>query len=172
MGSSVWCVAAKRQKANMVCFFWGIGVCWIQCDCLTLTEWHTSSLPHMWSMVWFDSGLNRSESLFIWTVYVEVYWFCFTWLFHSLYLHFIWINRNWDRWGMKHEHLYTLDETQHAQVLQVIQVNRPSLFVSPACSDGVVTVVSLRRFICCVSHDIFIRVGLQRVGGDQVLSGL
>lgn len=52
------------------------------------------------------------------------------------------------------------------------KANRLSGFVSSACLGDVVTVVSRRPFICCVSHDIFIRVGLQRVGGDQVLSGL
>lgn len=52
------------------------------------------------------------------------------------------------------------------------KVKRLSAFLSLLCLFGVVSVVSSGRLICCVSHDIFIRAGLQRVGGDQVLSGL
>lgn len=51
-------------------------------------------------------------------------------------------------------------------------VSKQTVSVSSPCLSDVVTVFSWRRFICCVSHDIFIRVGLQRVGKDQVLSGL
>lgn len=41
------------------------------------------------------------------------------------------------------------------------------MFVCSACLDDVMTAVSSQLFICCVSHDIFIRVGLQRVGGGS-----
>lgn len=73
---------------------------------------------------------------------------------------------------MKYELQYELELTQHPQALQVMKVNMLSVFVSSLCFGDVVTIVSHRHFICCVSHGIFIRVGLQRVGGDQVLSGL
>lgn len=62
--------------------------------------------------------------------------------------------------------------TQHPPVQQVMGVNTLSVFVCSSCLGDVVTVVSRGRFICCVSHGTFIRLGLQGVGGDQVLSGL
>lgn len=54
----------------------------------------------------------------------------------------------------------------------MMEINSLSVFVRSSCLCDVEIALSLGHVICCVSHDVFIRVGLQRVGGDQVLSGL
>lgn len=140
----VWVPAASRDAssgkwANCFSRFF---VCWIECGCRRVTPF--------WKCIW--------------AVYVEVYWSCFP----GLDEHFMWSKRKRKRWGVKHEHRHTVEQARRPGAEQVMEVNSLSAFVSSSCLCDVVTAVPRRRFICCVSHDIFIRVGLQRVGGDQV----
>ena len=154
--------ANERPHCVRVCVFWGIRV-----SVLFDIDWAARIIwsHEKYNVVWYCFEPIHLECLHLSVLICSPS----TWLFpfRLTYTSFeLTITERDGAWNTSiRTHLKRHSVLTHSQVMYVagLSVFAVSMMLwLAACS----------RFICCVSHDIFIRVGFQRVGGDQFLSGL